>query len=87
MKKKIVYVKCLVRLSKVSVTTLAKPFLFYKVRVVDLIYYTWQPCKIGIVISISQVRKLKLTETKECVQGFIAGKRENRGSYQIWMTS
>lgn len=77
------YVKCVVRLNKASATTLAKPFLFYEVHVVDLVYYTWQPCKIGLVISISQVRKLKLTETKECVQGFIAGKRENRGSYQI----
>lgn len=82
------YVKCLVRFNKVSVmTSLAKLFLFYNVHIVDLIYYTWQPCKIGIIISIVQVRKLKLTEMKECVQGYIAGKRENRGSYQIWMTS
>lgn len=88
-KKKIVYVKCFVRLNKVSVmTSLAKLFiLFYNVHIVDLIYYTWQSCKIGISISIVQVRKLKLTEMKECVPGYVAGKKENRGSYQIWMTS
>lgn len=78
----------LVRLNKVSVmASLAKHFLFYNVHIVDLIYYTWQPCKIGIIISITPVRKLKLTEMKECVQGYRAGKRESRGSYQIWMTN